>query len=262
MLRCKDIANLLIWVLWECLIMSIDNDSITLYQQLAGNIDVYLCAKNQLHLTSFLRYCKYITNLLFWKLCECFLTIPIKNERINLWENVILICFHVYLHAKNQLHPHVFLEILQRYTNIYSKNTLHNSLLFWNTTFENPWDMRILQCDRLTALWSITPETEFLHIWNWWWNMNFFSFNSFSIVFNLLDLQKKLVKKFLKNSKKTVLGPFWALFFLKFGQKWQTVFSFHRFIWVVLTLTYNVYFILIFILYNYLPRINKDILFW
>ena len=226
MLRCKNIANLLIWVLWECLIMSIDNDSITLYQHLVGNTDVYLCAKNQLHLTSFLRYCKYITNLLFRKLCECFLTIPIKNERINLWENVILICFHVYLHAKNQLYPHVFLEILQRYTNIYSKNTLHNSLLFWNTTFENPWDMRILQCDRLTALWSITPETEFLHIWNWWWNMNFFSFNNFSIVFNLLDLQKKLVTKVFEKFQENSFGSILSTFFSQIWSKMTDSFQF------------------------------------
>ena len=31
---CKDIANLSFWVLWECLIMPINNDSITLYETL------------------------------------------------------------------------------------------------------------------------------------------------------------------------------------------------------------------------------------
>ena len=35
------------------------------------------CRKFDVYLTSFLRYCKGITNLLFWELLEC-LTIPIK----------------------------------------------------------------------------------------------------------------------------------------------------------------------------------------
>ena len=71
---CKGIANLLLWELWEYLIMPINNDSITLYRklwcskcwnQLVRNFDVYLHAKNQLHLL-----------LLFWgtvrKLQTCY----------------------------------------------------------------------------------------------------------------------------------------------------------------------------------------------
>ena len=50
-------ANLLLWVLWECFIMLINNDSITLQETLvpkvlqsACNLFDYLHAKNQLHL--------------------------------------------------------------------------------------------------------------------------------------------------------------------------------------------------------------------
>ena len=52
---CKDIANLLLWVLWECLTMS--NNIIVspcrklwspkYWRKLEGNFDVYPCAKNQ-----------------------------------------------------------------------------------------------------------------------------------------------------------------------------------------------------------------------
>ena len=58
---CKDIASLLLWALWECLIMPINNDSITLqetkyWNELVGNFDVYLHAKNQIYLPYFLKY--------------------------------------------------------------------------------------------------------------------------------------------------------------------------------------------------------------
>ena len=99
---CKDIANLLHWVLWECLIMSINNDSITLSETLMPKILkstlMFICmqkinfnfvkldivvktlqtfyfgnfgndwasqSKNQLHHTSFSKYCKEIANVLF-----------------------------------------------------------------------------------------------------------------------------------------------------------------------------------------------------
>ena len=68
---CKDIANSLHWVIWECLIMPINNDNINL----VGNFDaqsVFLnlwcfsaCKKSISSLTSFLRYYKDITNLQF-----------------------------------------------------------------------------------------------------------------------------------------------------------------------------------------------------
>ena len=83
---CKVIANLLLWVIWECLIMSINNDNINL----VGNFDaqsveinlqktlmfIYMQKINFIF-NLFLRYFKDIANLLFWKLWEC-LTIPIK----------------------------------------------------------------------------------------------------------------------------------------------------------------------------------------
>ena len=56
--NCKDIANLLIWVLWERLIKPINNASIALKENLMPKVlksagkkfDVYLHAKNQRHL--------------------------------------------------------------------------------------------------------------------------------------------------------------------------------------------------------------------
>ena len=51
---------------------------------LVGNADVYLDGQKSISsLTSFLRYCKDIANLLFWEVWEC-LTISIKNHSINM----------------------------------------------------------------------------------------------------------------------------------------------------------------------------------
>ena len=45
----------------------------------AGHFDVYLhVKKSNSSVTSFLRYCKDIANLLLWELCKC-LAIPIKT---------------------------------------------------------------------------------------------------------------------------------------------------------------------------------------
>ena len=61
-----------------------------------------ICMKKS---TSFLRCWKSIANLLFWELWEC-LTISIKIKA-STWRNLI------YLQAKINFIPHVFLEILQ-----------------------------------------------------------------------------------------------------------------------------------------------------
>ena len=53
------------------------------------NFDVYLHAKKSTSsLTSFLRYCKDITNSLFWELWEC-LIMPITNHNITLQETLM-----------------------------------------------------------------------------------------------------------------------------------------------------------------------------
>ena len=39
-------------------------------------------------LTSFLRYCENVANLLLWVLWKCFIT-PINNDSITLWENLM-----------------------------------------------------------------------------------------------------------------------------------------------------------------------------
>ena len=60
------------------------------------------------YLTSFLRYCKDIGNLLLWELWEC-LTIFIRNHSINLQETFMLICMQ-----KTIFIPNFFLKLLQR----------------------------------------------------------------------------------------------------------------------------------------------------
>ena len=97
---CKDIANLLIWALWECLITSINDNSITLQETLVPKVFKSTCGKlclrakkSTLSLTSFLR---------FWKFWEC-LVIPMKNHIGN---------FHPYI--KTNYITHFFLNILQR----------------------------------------------------------------------------------------------------------------------------------------------------
>ena len=71
------------------------------WNQLVGNFDVYLHAKNELYPTCFLRYCKDVANLLFWKLWKC-LTIHIKNQSINF-------CIQ-----KTNFITHFFLKLSQR----------------------------------------------------------------------------------------------------------------------------------------------------
>ena len=80
---CKDIANLLLWVIWECLIMPTSNDSITLketlmlknWNQLVENFDVSLHAKNQLPL-----------QLLFWDIVKTWQTYYFGNFG-NAWRS-------------------------------------------------------------------------------------------------------------------------------------------------------------------------------
>ena len=80
---CKDNANLLLWVIWECLIMANSNDSITLKEtlmlknrnQLVENFDVSLHAKNQFPL-----------QLLFWDVVKTWQTYYFGNFG-NAWRS-------------------------------------------------------------------------------------------------------------------------------------------------------------------------------
>ena len=84
---CEDIANLLLWVIWECLFMpTIMIVSLwrklwypRSWNQLVGNFDVYLHAKINFIFNFFIErdFFKDTATLLFWELWEC-LTIPIK----------------------------------------------------------------------------------------------------------------------------------------------------------------------------------------
>ena len=82
---CKRITILLLWVLWEYLIMPINNNNTTLQEALMTKMlkSTYwklwcssACKKSTLSLASFLRYCKDIANLLLWEPWQC-LNIPI-----------------------------------------------------------------------------------------------------------------------------------------------------------------------------------------
>ena len=105
---CKDIANLILSVFWECLIMP-SNDSITLKETLIPKVlkstcrkfwGLSACKNSTSSVTSFLRYCQDIVNLLFWKLWQCL---------INLLQAFMLICMQ-----KTNLINHFLLKILQR----------------------------------------------------------------------------------------------------------------------------------------------------
>ena len=83
------------------------------------NFDVYLHAKKLTSsLTSFLRYCKDIANLLFWKLWEC-LTMPMKIivsvcsklSCLSAWKKIKFITYF-------------FLQILQRNSKLVLLGTL------------------------------------------------------------------------------------------------------------------------------------------
>ena len=95
---CKDIANLLLWVLWECLIITITM-SFTFswsclshcrkywcpkwWNQLLGNFDVYLPQKSQLHLYLFRDIVKTLQTWFFGNFGNAW-PYPSKNLIINL----------------------------------------------------------------------------------------------------------------------------------------------------------------------------------
>ena len=97
---CKDITNSLFWELWECLIMHITNHNITLQETLMPKVLISTrrklwclsaSKKSTSSLTSFLRYCEDITNLLFLRTLEM-LGHPHQNHSINLQQAFMLIC--------------------------------------------------------------------------------------------------------------------------------------------------------------------------
>ena len=124
--------------------MPINNDSITLQETLMPKVLKSTCRKFRclysrikptVSLTSFLRLCKRIVNLLVWGLWEC-LMIPIKNHSISFEETFMLICMQ-----KINLITHFFLKLLHRNSklvilgnldmlgdvNLPAKNLLHPS---------------------------------------------------------------------------------------------------------------------------------------
>ena len=95
---CREIGNLLLWVLWECLIMSINNDSITLQESLISKVLKSACKK----LTS---------SLLFSDILKTLQTCYFGNDG-NAWTSPSksfyqFVGSYTYLHAKNQLHHSV-----------------------------------------------------------------------------------------------------------------------------------------------------------
>ena len=74
---CKDIADLLLWVLWECLIMSINNDSVLLQRILKSKVLKSTCRKLacwsvlKKSTSSLTWHCKDFANLPFWELRKC-----------------------------------------------------------------------------------------------------------------------------------------------------------------------------------------------
>ena len=109
---CEEIANLLFCELWECLIIPIK-----IIASICWKLScLSACKKSTSLLTSFLKYCKEIENSLFWVLWACLGTHT--QYDIIILEMMLSSC--LYLPAKNQFHPHIFLEInLQSYGNLF-----------------------------------------------------------------------------------------------------------------------------------------------
>ena len=108
---CKDIAEVPLWVFWECLIIPINNDSITLWKTFEINLQetlVFICMqKTQLHLYRF-----------FWNIVKTLQTSNFGNFG-NAWpshQKSLHRQFHAYLLAKKRLHHSLthFLKILER----------------------------------------------------------------------------------------------------------------------------------------------------
>ena len=77
---CKDIVNLLIWELWECLTIPVKNHSINLQETF-----MLTCMQQINFITTFyIRYCKEIANLLFWVIWA-WLSTPKMVVSRNLW---------------------------------------------------------------------------------------------------------------------------------------------------------------------------------
>ena len=161
------------------------------------------CKKSTSSLTSFLRYCKNIANLLFSKLWEC-LTIPIKNHSINFQETFMLICMQQITHS---------LTFFFRYCKEIS------SLLFWViwaslvTPKKIEWIWRNLWC--LSA--SKKPTSFFP-----------FSLRYCKDIANLLFwvlFPGKLMTKLFKKIQKTLFWGHFGQFFPIFVEKkfsWKT----------------------------------------
>ena len=105
----QNITNFLFWEPWLCLFTSIKNDNANLQELWCSS----KCKKWTPFLTSFLRYCKYIADILqtcyfeyfenAWS-CPSIMTVS-PCRKLLCWKcwNQIIGNFHAYLHAKNRL---------------------------------------------------------------------------------------------------------------------------------------------------------------
>ena len=149
----KDIAYLLFWELWECLIILI-KIIVLVYRKL---LCLSACKKSTSPVTSFLRYCRDIVNLLFWALWACIAT-HTQNDTINCRKNSSLfaskkstsfpIFFWIYSKYMQTSYFDYFGHGWSRSLKIiksacrklwclfnYAKNKLHHSFLPWDITF-------------------------------------------------------------------------------------------------------------------------------
>ena len=108
---CKEIANLLFWVIWACLATPLKWQ-----YQFEGTFDIYQQTKKSFSSFMFFleilqQYCKFVI----------LGTLGIPGHVPPKWYYQLVEKLCAYLEVKSQLHPPLFLEILQRYAN----------LLFW-----------------------------------------------------------------------------------------------------------------------------------
>ena len=169
----KDIVNLLFWVLWACLAVQTQRDTIT-FRKLS-----FLLGGKKSTSPNPILFCRYCKDM--------------QTTHFEYFQ-------HAWLHT-----PKMIVPTWRRFGCLSAcQNILHLSLLSWDITFS-----RILQLDWLTAFWSITWGPQFSRIWDWWWNIS----NNISFNFKLLprETNDRIFQK-IQKVLGPFWGPFCANF--------------------------------------------------
>ena len=109
-------------------------------------LEVYQQAKNRLHPSFSLRYCKDVVKMLFWIIWAC-LAKHTQSDTMNMYKTC------VYLQAKNQLHLSCFSGDMQNYFGYFGNAWLHTPKTIVSTFSCNP-----MSCSGCSALHGVNPS--------------------------------------------------------------------------------------------------------